>query len=144
MNNESEKNLMSLFLALCFLFCVFGCSDSDTKDEPGSKPAAATSSIQHWQLLNEFGENEVAASDRYTGKRLRVTGPIDFVSVENGHIQARFSVPASSYTQLFAEFPESQRSAAGSIKRGQQVALDCTVRGLTSYGRLEMDQCVLD
>jgi hypothetical protein len=145
MKNRSGNNLVNLFLSSCLIFCVFGCSDSDTETSPQSRPAeAATYSIEHWQLLSEFAENEVAADGRYTGKRLRVTGPIDFVSVESGHILARFSVPATSYTQLFAEFSQSQKAAASTIKRGQQVALECTCRGLTGYGRLEMNDCVLD
>lgn len=141
MKHKSSRSIINLLLALSALLIVLGCSVDDEESSPSSGPA--TSTIEHWKLLSEYAENQVAADARYTGKRIRVTGPIDFVSVENGRILARFSVPASSYTQLFAEFPGSQKAAAGSIKAGQHVALECTCRGITSVGRLEMDGCAL-
>jgi len=141
MKHKSSGNLIGLLLALSALFIVFGCSVEG--DESTQSPEPATSAIEHWKLLTEFAENQVAADSRYTGKRIRVTGPIDFMTVENGRILARFGVPASSYTQLFAQFPSSQKVAAGSIKAGQQVVIECTCRGLTSVGRLEMDGCIL-
>jgi len=141
MKHTTSGNLLSLLLALGALVIVFGCSVDGDEGSESSEPASAT--IEHWRLLSEFAENQVAADSRYTGKRIRVTGPIDFVAVENGRILARFSVPATSYTQLFAEFPSSQKAAAGSIKAGQQVVIECTCRGLTSLGRLEMDGCML-
>jgi tRNA_anti-like len=141
MKHKSSGNLLTLLMALCALFIVFGCSVDGDENSRSSEPASAT--IEHWRLLSEFAENQVAADSRYTGKRIRVTGPIDFVTVENGRILARFGVPASSYTQLFVEFPSSQKAEAASIKAGQQVIVECTCRGLTSVGRLEMDGCIL-
>ncbi len=142
MKHQNIKNIVNLSLALCALLIVLGCAESGGEDSPDVQPSASLT-IEHWKLLSEFAENEVAANARYSGKRLRVTGPIDFVKVENGRILARFSVPAVSYTQLFAEFPQSQKAAAGSIKGGQQVVLECTCRGVNSPGRLEMDDCSL-
>jgi hypothetical protein len=141
MKHKSSRSITNLVLALAALLIVLGCSTDEDESTSSSEPV--TSTIEHWKLLSEFAENQVAADSRYTGKRLRVTGPIDFVTVENGRIFARFSVPASSYTQLFAEFPSSQKAAAGSIRTGQQIAVECTCRGLTSVGRLEMDGCAL-
>jgi hypothetical protein len=141
MKHKSSRSIINLFLAFAALLVVLGCSADDEESTSTSEPATYT--IEHWKLLNEFAENQVAADTRYTGKRIRVTGPIDFVTVENGRILARFSVPAVSYTQLFAEFPNSQKAAAGSIRTGQQVAVECTCRGITSVGRLEMDGCEL-
>jgi len=141
MKHKSSRGIINLVLAIAALLIVLGCGTDDDESTSGSEPATFT--IEHWKLLNEFAENQVAADTRYTGKRIKVTGPIDFVTVENGRILARFSVPAVSYTQLFAEFPSSQKAAAGSIRTGQQVAVECTCRGLTSIGRLEMDGCVL-
>src|SRR5690349_16555582 len=100
MKHTTSGNLLSLLLALGALVIVFGCSVDGDEGSESSEPASAT--IEHWRLLSEFAENQVAADSRYTGKRIRVTGPIDFVAVENGRILARFSVPATSYTQLFA------------------------------------------
>lgn len=141
MKHKSSRSIINLLLALSAVLVVFGCSVDN--DESSASSESATFTIEHWKLLSEFAENQVAADSRYTGKRIRVTGPIDFVAVENGRILARFSVPATSYTQLFAEFPGSQKAAAGSIKAGQQVVVECTCRGLTSVGRLEMDGCIL-
>ena len=142
MKEKITPNLGSFVVAISFLFLVFGCSDSEGGSSPGIR-SAPVATIEHWQLLNEYANNEVNANSRYTGQRVTVKGPMDYVAMEGGKMKGRFSVPAVSYTQLFAAFPDSERSSVANIRSGQQVVVECTCLGIVSPGRLEMDDCVL-
>jgi hypothetical protein len=142
MEHRHGYNLSNFFIALCLLFAVFGCAD-DSDESPSGVRSSSVATIAHWQLLQEYANNEVKANSQYTGNRVTVTGPLDYVSVKNGKMKGRFSVPAVSYTQLFAEFPDSEKSSIATIKSGQQVVVECTCLGITSPGRLEMNDCVL-
>jgi hypothetical protein len=135
-------NFVNLAGVICLLFAVFGCAD-DNDESPSGVRLQPVATIAHWQLLQEYANNEVKANSQYTGNRVTVTGPLDYVSVENGKMKGRFSVPAVSYTQLFAEFPDSEKSSVATVKSGQQVVVECTCLGMTSPGRLEMNDCVL-
>jgi len=122
-------------------------------------PAQARSSqepIEHWVILREFRDNQVAAEARYNGKRVTITGPIDFVVVENGKPVVRMGVPAWSGRQMFCIFPVSQKAALAQLVPNQTVVMECTVmgdvggvsriRGVdlgSSVGRLTLDNCSL-
>jgi tRNA_anti-like len=137
-----NKNTLPTIIAL--LFAVFGCADNGGGDKtsPASRSRPVTT-IAHWQLLREYADNEVKANSQFTDKRITVTGPMDYVAVEKGKMTGRFSVPATSYTQLFAEFSDSERSSVEQIKSDQQVAVECTCLGITTAARLEMNDCVI-
>ena len=139
--NQQRKNIFfNAILALCTLGAVLGCAASDSGNSHSTSTSEAYT-VEHWKLMKEFGDNEVAANAKYAGKRVIVTGPLDFVKVENGKIEARFSVPATSYLQLFCEFADSESSAVGELKSGQQVSFEGVVRGIVPYGRLVIDDC---
>ena len=142
MREQIKNNLVNLAIAVGFLFVVFGCSDNDGGGSSGAR-SASVATMEHWQLLNAYAENEVKANSQFTGNRITVKGPLDYVAVEGGKMKGRFSVPAVSYTQLFAEFPDSEKSSVANIRSGQQVVVECTCLGIISSGRLEMNDCVL-
>ncbi|MGB9178668.1 MAG: hypothetical protein WCB68_05415 [Pyrinomonadaceae bacterium] len=143
MKYQVNNSFVNLILALC-VFCVaLGCNASDGNSDSSSDDDAPVATIEHWKLLREYSDNEVNADARYRGKRLRVTGPMDFVQVENGKMIGRFSVPAWSYKQLFCEFSESQRDAVAGLQAGQQVVVEGTCRGLSGMGRLTLSDCAL-
>jgi hypothetical protein len=85
-----------------------------------------------------------------------ITGPIDFVVVENGKPVVRMGVPAWSGRQMFCIFPVSQKAALAQLVPNQTVVMECTVmgdvggvsriRGVdlgSSVGRLTLDNCSL-
>lgn len=121
-------------------------------------PATTSSSapIEHWVLLRAFGDNSAAGAQQYNGKRVTITGPVDFVRVENGKQVARMSVPMWSGLQMFCIFPASQKFAVDQLLRDQRVVMECTVKGEaggydrignvdlgSSVGRLTLDNCIL-
>jgi hypothetical protein len=144
MNCKLNDTSINSLLALCFLFAALGCAASDDRSSSDTSASTATpDTVLYADLLREYRDNQVGANAQYTGKRLIVTGPLDFVHVENGKIVARFSVPAWSGLQLFCEFPESQSTEVGKLKPGQQVSFEGICRGVIPYGRLTLDNCVV-
>ena len=126
-----------------------------TADTP-TQARSSQQPIEHWVILREFRDNQVAAEARYNGKRVTITGPIDFVVVENGKPVVRMGVPAWSGRQMFCIFPVSQKAALAQLVPNQTVVMECTVmgdvggvsriRGVdlgSSVGRLTLDNCSL-
>jgi len=126
-----------------------------TTDIP-TQARSSQETIEHWVILREFRDNQVAAESRYNGKRVTITGPIDFVVVENGKPVVRMAVPAWSGRQMFCIFPVSQKAALAQLVPNQTVVMECTVmgdvggvsriRGVdlgSSVGRLTLDNCSL-
>jgi hypothetical protein len=116
----------------------------------------ASATIEHWVILKAFGDNSAAGAKQYNGKRVTITGPVDYVKVENGKQVARMSVPMWSGLQMFCIFPASQKPAVDQLLRDQRVVMDCTVLGEvggydhirnidlgSSVGRLTLDNCIL-
>lgn len=114
---------------------------------PGDTESSPGDAIEHWVLLREYRDNEVAASARYDGKRVTIVGAMDFVIVENGQPVIRMSVPAWSGLQMFCIFPASQKAALARLAANQQVVMECTVRGhvggFDNIGRITLDRCSL-
>jgi hypothetical protein len=119
-------------------------------------PAAATAPVEHWVLLRAFGDNSSTGAKQYNGKRVTITGPVDFVRVENGKQVARMGVPMWSGLQMFCIFPASQKPAVDKLLVNQRIVMACTVLGEvggysrvgnvdlgSSVGRLTLDNCIL-
>ncbi len=106
-------------------------------------PPPAAGAIEWFALIRQYEDNEVAADDRYTGKRIRVTGPFEHAEMENGKMMVWFETPAQTVAHLGGYFPNSQRSAVAALTRGQKIVVECISRGLSSPGRLTMDTCVI-
>src|SRR5207247_1000596 len=71
--------------------------------------------IEHWVILQAYRDNQLAAAEQYEGKRVTITGPIDFVLVENDKPVVRMGVPAWSGRQMFCIFPVSQKAALAQL-----------------------------
>jgi uncharacterized protein DUF6683/putative nucleic acid binding protein len=108
-----------------------------------TSPGAAPGAIEWFALIRQYEDNEVAADGRYTGKRIRVTGPFEHAEMEDGKMMVWFETPAQTVAHLGGYFPNSQRSAVAALTRGQKIVVECISRGLSSPGRLTMDGCVI-
>ena len=129
-------------------------TEADTSDAPPTVSSSAP--IEHWVILRAYGDNSVAGAQQYNGKRVTITGPVDFVRVENGKQVARLSVPMWSGLQMFCIFAASQKAAVAQLNRDQRVVMECTVLGEvggysrvgnvdlgSSVGRVTLDNCSL-
>jgi hypothetical protein len=112
--------------------------------------------IEHYEILQAYRDNKVAAEAKYQGKRVTIVGPVDFVLIEQGKPVLRMGVPAWSGLQMFCIFPVSQKAAIAQIVPNQRVVMECTVLGEaggvsrigrvdlgSSVGRLTLDDCTL-
>jgi hypothetical protein len=112
--------------------------------------------IEHWTILQDYRDNQVAAAAKYNGKRITIVGAVDFILVEKGKQLARMSVPAWSGIQMFCVFAASQSAAVAKIQPNQRVVMECTVLGDTggvtrigrvdlgsSVGRYTLDNCLI-
>jgi hypothetical protein len=112
--------------------------------------------IEHYEILQAYRDNKVAAETMYQGKRVTIVGPVDFVLIEQGKPVLRMGVPAWSGLQMFCIFPVSQKAAVAPIVPNQRVVMECTVLGEaggvskigrvdlgSSVGRLTLDDCVM-
>jgi len=131
---------------------------ADSFNEPVAAPFIQSSAapIEHWVILRAYRDNQVAAEEQYGGKRVRITGPVDYILVENGKQVARMGVPAWSGLQMFCIFASSQKTAVANLVVNQTVVMECIVRGDTggvrrvgnvdlgsSVGRITLNGCVL-
>ena len=107
---------------------------------------SSTQPIEHWVILRAFRDNPVAAAEQYNGKRVTITGEMDFVLVESGKPVIRMSVPAWSGLQMFCIFPISQRAAVAQLVANQRVVMECTVAGdaggVNRVGRVDLGSSV--
>jgi hypothetical protein len=124
-------------------------------DRPGSTQTSGAA-IEHYEILQAYRDNKVAAEIKYQGKRVTIIGPVDFVLIEQGKPVLRMGVPAWSGLQMFCIFPVSQKAAVAQIVPNQRVTMECTVLGEaggvskigrvdlgSSVGRLTLDGCVM-
>ncbi len=102
--------------------------------------------IEHYVLLQDFRDNQVAAEAKYNGKRVTIVGPVDFVLIENGLPVLRMGVPAWSGRQMFCVFPVSAKPAVANIRVNQRVVMECTVLGnaggVSRIGRVDLGSSV--
>ena len=132
---------------------------ADPPEQDASGTSAVNSSaepIEHWTILQDYRDNQVAAAAKYNGKRITIVGAVDFVLVEKGKQVARMSVPAWSGIQMFCIFAPSQTAVVAKIQPNQRVVMQCTVLGDTggvthvgrvdlgsSVGRYTLDNCLI-
>jgi hypothetical protein len=102
---------------------------AEQQQEPSQSEVVSTMHIA--VLVKEFENNEVRAIELYIGKRVRVTGTVNQIEVEqNGQIILTFKTSVSTYKMGRCYFPKSQSSRVGAINAHHQATVEGTVRGL--------------
>ena len=152
MNNQFRKNLVNLFLALCLLCLVFGCSDSDSDSDSNPPTQRRTNSapaglaVSAGKLVIDFEGNEVRASQMYGGKRVLITGSVNSIEVQkDGTITLTFHSPAMGYAMTRCSFDKSQSSQLAEFSGGQEAIVEGTVRGFNDSlkGYVEVENCLV-
>jgi len=164
--SAGDQNTMAIYRALAgqTLQAVSGMppekinlTNQPAPDVSGSPATNSTGEpIEHWTILEEYRDNQVAAAAKYNGKRITIVGAVDFILVEKGKQLARMSVPAWSGIQMFCVFAPSQSAVVANIQPNQRVVMECTVLGDTggvtrigrvdlgsSVGRYTLDNCLI-
>ncbi|MEP6923120.1 MAG: hypothetical protein ABI954_01535 [Pyrinomonadaceae bacterium] len=147
MKNNIKNHIANIFLFLGILCFVFGCSDAGDEANPSSQrspdSAPASVSLKAVALVREFEENEVRATQLYTGKRVRINGFVNAVKAENnGSISLTFKTSISTYVPAQCYFSKADSNQLAQITGNQEVTVEGTVRGFSeSKFSVALDNC---
>jgi hypothetical protein len=146
--------MKNLPLVLLILGLVLGCGSS-----PGNGPTSLSSSgnsransagsptgtplptiaISSTDLVKAYKENELAADEKYQGRKLEVSGKISHIATVLGSIQV--DLEGKDYTPVKCSFPEERKAEVVKLKTGQRVVVTGTGDGMTSTLYVGLDDC---
>jgi hypothetical protein len=110
----------SYFAALLGASAVFSCNRQPKADGPATTVTAE-------KLSDDYEANEVGADQRYKGKTLLVTGPVE--RVEEGAVHGIDVRLSTSNGNVIAYLLGTERESAGQLERGQSACFRCTGGG---------------
>lgn len=128
---------VGIFVGGLFLLGIIGAIFSSPKKEGGmpSSPAAnivpaePPVTVTAVQLFNDYDANEVAADEKFKGKRLLVTGTVQ--SIDKGafnNIVISLRTP-NEFMAVHASFDNEHEKMAASLKKGVKVNWICDGEG---------------
>ena len=79
------------------------------------------------QLYAEYNANEVAADDKYKGKKVTVSGTVQ--QIANDIFGHPYVSIGSDLVGVQCSFPDSRKSSVMRLTKGQQVTIKGTVEG---------------
>lgn len=101
---------------------------------------AGSLSVSSFQLFNAYQANEVAADNKYKGKKLLVTGVV--ASIDKGPFGGlilRLATP-NEFMSTMCDMETSEQSQLAGLSKGTQVRVLCTGTGMT-LGSPSLDDC---
>jgi hypothetical protein len=127
----------SLISLAAILAALLACKSSGSS---APKPAEITVPVA--ELLLSYKSNEVAADQKFKGKRVRTTGVVDDIKKDIvDSIYVTLGTGAElEFPQVQAYFPDSLASKAAALQSGQTITVDCDCEGLMM--NVQMKECV--
>jgi hypothetical protein len=120
--------------------------EADTSVAPDPTPAASENSdrgaIDYNVIARAYEDNEVGAEARYGGRRIRVSGRVNSVLIQNGKIQVQFVTPMARHIIFNCYFPMSRKSSVANLQRDQVIVVEGIIRG-SEYTGIMMEDCIL-
>lgn len=93
------------------------------------------------ELHREYEENEVAADEKYKGKRLLVSGSVESIDKDFlDHIIVRLKT-GQMFQSVMATMDDREKGAAAALKKRQAIAVLCR-GGTRIVGSATLDDCV--
>lgn len=137
--------LLGGFIALIVVIGVTASpTDNATKSEPATVSAAPPMPATAQEILTRYKDNEVAADQKFKGKKLAVSGKVD--AIQSGMGDAPFLVLVAGGEYEFnkpqAHMENSEKDKVVALKKGQMVKLVCTGNGEIA-GTPMLSDCVL-
>jgi hypothetical protein len=111
--------------------------------------AVADATMHAAALVKEFENNEVHAMATYAGKRVRITGTVNSIEIDNaGRIVLTYKTSITTYNMARCYFPGSQSSRVGALKAHELATVEGTVKGLgggfdNTKAFLVLEDCVV-
>ncbi len=114
--------------AIAIMAALLACKSSSSS----SAPKAVEVTVPMVELLLAYKSNEVAADQKYKGKRVRTTGVVSEIKKDIlDDIYVTLGTGAElEFPQVQAFFPDSLASKAAGLTSGQTITVDCDCEGL--------------
>jgi hypothetical protein len=129
-----------LWLTLAIFCCAGGGSLQESKPRRDEAPIIITAPV----LVAEYEANEIAADEKYKGRRLQVTGVIDsiakdiidsmYVSLDSGQ---EFGI-----TNVQCFFDDSEGKYLASLSKGRSLTVTCKCDG--KFGNVLLRECEIN
>jgi len=127
---DAFKNLMYLVIAVALLWAVWG--DDVRQIRSRGQPAEY---VQARDLLNHYTDNQIAADQRYKGKRVRTSGKISVISRDLlGDAYVILDAPGLFGVQCY-----TSDNVAAQLNRGDMVTVNGMVDG--KFGNVMLRDC---
>jgi len=114
-------------IATVLILCVVslaGCGDlPDEADTEAAGPPVEVASVD---LAKAYAANEAAAQQQYGGHTLVVSGRVQSIDLDFMDEPVVVLPGADEFTSVQAKLAESHHDAAGSLNKGQEIAVTCT------------------
>lgn len=121
----SKRESVMIVGAMCA--ALLACGKGSSGGTKASGPAISVSAVD---LHNEYSANEVAADDRYKGKKLQVSGMIHSIDKDAfDNIIVRLATN-NQFQSAMATMEDNQKSAAAQLSKNQNVVVECKGGGL--------------
>lgn len=116
--------------------------------EPNAAAPAAVS-MSAAGLVGEFQNNEIRAGHQYVGKRVRITGTVNVIEINNaGQIVLTFKSSITTSRNARCYFNRSQSARVGGLNANEQATVEGRVKGLgdgfdNSKAYLVLEDCIV-
>lgn len=93
------------------------------------------------ELFDRYRENEIAADRDYKDRRVKITGEVATVGTTFTGPYVTLAV-GRGFSQLSAFFDNASKAQLAELRKGEQVAIVCTVQGLM-LGDVTASHCIV-
>ena len=100
-------------------------------------------------LVREFENNEIRANQTYIGRRMRITGTVNIIEINQaGQIVLTFKTSITTSRMARCYFGKSQSSRVGALNANELATVEGTVKGLgdgfdNSKAYLVLENCTV-
>lgn len=96
-------------------------------------------------LMTTYDDNELAGDQKFKGKRVKISGIISRIAADpDGAPYVGFKTPDNVRGVLQCYFPQGCIDALVKLKKGQNLAPTCTVKGKERSFAVRLEDCVID
>lgn len=105
-------------------------SGDDDEKRSEKKKDRARVSVGAVDLFKDYNANEIAADEKYKGKTLIVSGKIRSIDKSIGDAMYLSIATSNQFQSIQAHLVESQKSKAATLKKGEDVTVECVGDGM--------------
>jgi hypothetical protein len=133
---KKKIGCLQLISIIIIAISILGYVLSERNDQSSSRTAGTTSTpqvtaVSPSQLIRDYKANEVAADQKYKGKRLAIEGSIQDLGKDIlGNIYITISGSGNSFRNVQCLFADRDADQIAQLRKGQKVKIEGTCDGL--------------